>query len=100
MLKDSLRIFRRMDNKKAISVASNNLGNVLMVMYLDMKHDGVASKYGLTRGDVIAQGTGYFHEAIKLGEAAYDVFYEAEGLWEQNCVFAILIRVKPLILIS
>lgn len=79
VLRDSLRIFRGMDNKKAISVASNNLGNILLVMFLDMKNQNVDSKYCLTRQEIIAHGLAYFHEAITLGEAAYEAFYEKEG---------------------
>ena len=85
VLRDSLRIFRGMQNDKAVSVACNNLGNILLVMYLDMKHDEVSAKFGLTRKDIISLGTAYYHEAIKLGEAAYDIFYETEG-WTPNCL--------------
>ena len=85
VLRDSLRVFRGMDNKKAISVACNNLGNILLVMYLDMKHDEVHVKFGLTRKELITLGTAFYHEAIKLGEAAYDAFYNTEG-WTPNCL--------------
>ena len=85
VLRDSLRIFRGMKNDKAISVTCNNLGNILLVMFLDMKHDDVHSKYGLSRQDIIKLGTAYYHEAIKLGEAAYDQFHEQEG-WTPNCL--------------
>jgi hypothetical protein len=74
-----------MHNTKAIGVACNNLGNILLVMYLDMKHENVDVKFGMTRKEIIQQGTAYFHEAIKLGEAAYDQFYEHEG-WTPNCL--------------
>eukprot|EP00977_Amphora_coffeiformis_P023461 scaffold13448_cov180-Amphora_coffeaeformis.AAC.1 len=85
VLRDSLRIFRGMQNTKAISVACNNLGNILLVMYLNAKHEGVDSKFGLTRKDIISRGTAYYHEAIKLGEASYDEYYEKEG-WTPNCL--------------
>lgn len=80
VLRDSLRVFKGMKNKKAISVASNNLGNVLLFIYLEMKRENATSKYDLTLEEVIAQGTAYFREAITLGEAAYEAFYDAEGM--------------------
>eukprot|EP00977_Amphora_coffeiformis_P002992 scaffold569_cov165-Amphora_coffeaeformis.AAC.25 len=86
VLRDALRIFRGVENKKAVSVACNNLGNILLVMFLDMKQEETNSlKFGLTREEIIAQGTAYYHEAIRLGEAAYDEFHEKEG-WTANCL--------------
>jgi hypothetical protein len=85
VLRDSLRVFRGMNNEKAVSVACNNLGNILLVMFLEMKHEGLSIKCGLTQTEIITLGTGFYHEAIKLGEAAYDKFYQAEG-WTPNCL--------------
>lgn len=85
VLKDSLRIFRGMGNDKAVSVACNNLGNILLVMCLDMKFNEADSRFGLSRKEIIALGTAYYHEAIKMGEAAYDEFYRKEG-WTANCL--------------
>ena len=50
-----------------------------------MKADGVKRKYGLSVSEVVERGITCFHEAIKLGEAAYDEFYNTEG-WTPNCL--------------
>lgn len=76
---DALGLFKRMNNQKAIGVAYNNLGNTLFLLFKEMKNDGVNSKYGLELRDVIRQGISCFHDAIKLGERAYDEFYNSEG---------------------
>ena len=39
VLVDALRLFRRLDNKKAIGIACNNLGNTMMGMYQEMTRD-------------------------------------------------------------
>jgi hypothetical protein len=85
VLVDALKVFKQLDNKKAIAVASNNLGNVMLAMYIEMKSLGVRKRWGLTRKEIIAIGTEHFHQAITLGEKAYDEFYEAEG-WTPNCL--------------
>jgi len=40
---------------------------------------------GLTINDAINQGISHFHTAIKLGEKAYDEFYEKQG-WSPICL--------------
>mmetsp|Transcript_3599 Transcript_3599/g.7179 ORF Transcript_3599/g.7179 Transcript_3599/m.7179 type:complete len:1732 (-) Transcript_3599:138-5333(-) len=85
VLKDSLRIFRGMGNNKAVSVTCNNLGNIVLAIFIDMKHEECDVKFGLTRKEIIAFGTAYYHEAIMMGEAAYDEFHEKEG-WTPNCL--------------
>jgi len=47
--------------------------------------EDVQSKFGITRAELIARGAAYFLEAIQLGEAAYDNFFEVEG-WSPNCL--------------
>ena len=32
VLRDALRLFERLDNKKAVGIVSNNLGNLLLVI--------------------------------------------------------------------
>jgi hypothetical protein len=82
---DALKVFKQLGNKKAIAVASNNLGNIMLSMYAEMKELGLRKRSGLTRKEIIAKGTGHFHEAITLGESAYDEFYIAEG-WTPKCL--------------
>jgi hypothetical protein len=85
VLVDALRLFKRLANKKAIGVASNNLGNTMQAIYQEMKNKNLESSFGLTRKAIIGKGTAYFHEAIQLGESSYDDFYEREG-WSPNCL--------------
>lgn len=85
VLVDASRLFKRMDNKKAIGVACNNLGNTMLVMYREMQSEKVESKFGVTRQELIARGTVCFQEAIRLGEEAYDKFHEHEG-WSPSCL--------------
>ena len=82
---DSLIVFKKLDNKKAVAVASNNLGNILFAIYIEMKEMNLQEHCGLARRDVIAMGIGHFHKEIQLGKAAYDEFYASEG-WTPNCL--------------
>lgn len=85
VLIDVLRLFRRLDNKKAIGIASNNLGNTLLSIYREMKQLKVNELYGLTMDDVISQGIAHFHTAITVGEKTYDDFYNLQG-WSPACL--------------
>jgi hypothetical protein len=85
ILVDALSLFRRLDNKKAIGIASNNLGNTLLSVYREMKMIKKDEIDGLTINDAISQGISHFHTAIKLGEKAYDEFYEIQG-WSPICL--------------
>ncbi|OEU06276.1 hypothetical protein FRACYDRAFT_266147 [Fragilariopsis cylindrus CCMP1102] len=85
ILVDALSLFRRLDNKKAIGIASNNLGNTLLSVYREMKMIKKDEIDGLTINDAITQGISHFHTAIKLGEKAYDEFYEIQG-WSPVCL--------------
>lgn len=85
VLKDSLKLFIRLNNKKAIAVASNNLGNTMLTMYRTMVVSGDETICGLSKKDVVAKGTAYHAHAIKLGEEAYDLFYNEQG-WSEECL--------------
>ena len=85
VLKDSLKLFIRLNNKKAIAVASNNLGNTMLTMYRTMVVSGDKTMCGLEKKDIVAKGTAYHAHAIKLGEEAYDLFYEEQG-WSEECL--------------
>jgi hypothetical protein len=84
-LLDALRLFRRLDNKKAVGIASNNIGNTLFGIYCEMQSNDLDMMYGLTRDEVITQGIAHFHNAIHLGEKAYDEFYDLTG-WSPQCL--------------
>jgi len=86
VLADSLRLFQRLGNKKAIGIASNNLGNTMLAAYRLMRDDpSVTELCGLSRREVIGKGTKYYLNAIQLGEKAYDEFYNTEG-WTPRCL--------------
>ena len=85
VLRDAVRLFTRLDNKKAIAVPSNNLGNTMLTIYRTMKATRCEEMCGLSKRDVIAKGTAYFAHSIKLGEAAYDQFYNEQG-WSEECL--------------
>lgn len=82
---DSLRLFRSLGNKKAIGVACNNLGNILFAAVRRMNRKGEKNLFGRSLPSLITKGVEYFTEAIRLGEKAYDDFYDAEG-WTPNCL--------------
>ena len=85
VLVDALRLFNRLDNKKAIGIASNNLGNTMLAMYREMQLEGKHEIAGLSKKKVVVKGIAYFHEAIQLGEQAYDEFYNEQG-WTPTCL--------------
>jgi len=85
ILKDSLKLFIRLGNSKAIAVASNNLGNTMLTIYRTMTASGEEEMCGLSKKEVVAKGTAYFAHAIKLGEEAYDNFYNEQG-WSEECL--------------
>lgn len=85
VLVDALRLFRRLDNKKAIGIACNNLGNIMLGIYQEMVQEDFDTFAGLTIRQVVTRGIAYFHEAIQLGEKAYDEFYDMNG-WTPICL--------------
>jgi len=82
---DALLLFNRLNNQKAIGVASNNLGNILLVIYRTLKHLKRNTFNGLSLDTIIKTGTSNYLKAITLGEAAYDEFFEKEG-WSPKCL--------------
>ena len=115
---DAMRVFNKLDNKKAVAVGSNNLGNTMLTIYRTMvteaeKNDPFSRPevmFGLTRrqvnpcqyelatpfmstndvnfepiSQVIAKGAAYYAHSIKLGEEAYDEFYNQQG-WSEECL--------------
>ena len=84
-LRNSLRLFGRLGNKKAMAVASNNLGNTMLAFYRTMKATKKGNMCGLSEKEIVAKGTAYFVNAIKLGEEAYDDFYNEQG-WSEECL--------------
>jgi len=85
VLRDALRLFTRLDNSKAIAVASNNLGNTMLTMYRTMTENEEDKMCGMSKHQVIEKGTAFFSQSIKLGESAYDEFYDKQG-WSEECL--------------
>lgn len=85
VFRDALRLFSRLDNKKAIAVASNNLGNTMLTVHRTMTASGSVEMCGLSKTQVVEKGMAYFAHSIKLGEEAYDKFYDEQG-WSEECL--------------
>ena len=85
VLVDALRLFKKLGNKKAVAVASNNLGNTMLIMYREMQSLGLTEHCGMTKNQILNRATEYYNDSIKLGEVAYEEFYDAEG-WTPNCL--------------
>jgi len=85
VLRDALRLFTRLDNKKAIAVASNNLGNTMLTIYRTMEATKCEEICGMSKKEVVEKGSAYYTQSIKLGETAYDEFYNEAG-WSEECL--------------
>lgn len=85
VLVDALRLFKRLDNKKAIAVASNNLGNIVLSMYRELEASKNPELGGLTKQKMVTIGIGHFHTSIQMGEKAYDDFHAQQG-WTPACL--------------
>ena len=85
ILKDSLRLFSRLKNKKAIAVASNNLGILCLTIYRAMLANGDDHFEDKSLTEIVSEGSDYCTVAIRLGEEQYEQFYEDQG-WSQECL--------------
>jgi hypothetical protein len=83
--KDSLRLFSRLKNKKAMAVCSNNLGILCLTIYRTMIANQDEHFGDMTMADIASEGSAYFTVAIKLGEEQYEQFYEEQG-WSEECL--------------
>ena len=87
MLVDSLELFRKLRNKKAIGIASNNLGNTMLTMYRSLKSTGSESMCGMSKGEIVDFGCQYFRDAINLGEEAIEKIHQSEGFSVSYLIF-------------
>lgn len=71
VLQNSLRLFTRLENTKAIAVACNNIGNTMLTVYRTMKANKEDEWNGMSKEMVIEKGMVCFAKSIKLGEEAY-----------------------------
>ncbi len=85
ILKDSLRLFTRLKNKKAMAVASNNLGILCLTIYRTTIANKEESFGGMSLTEIACEGSDYCTVAIKLGEEQYEQFYEEQG-WSEECL--------------
>lgn len=86
-LHDALVLFTKLQNKKAIGIASNNLGNVMLAMYRTMKKTGAPSIACLSDKETIDRGRRYFRRSINAGEEALERINNEEGWSEKYLIF-------------
>lgn len=86
-LKDALALFTKLDNKKAMGIANNNLGNVMLTLYRVMKRTNSLSILEMSRNRVIKKGSAYFQTAVDLGEEALKRINDEEGFSVNYLVF-------------
>ena len=86
-LEDALVLFKKLDNRKAIGIANNNLGNVMLTLYRAMKKTGAPTLCDMTRKKIIQKGCGYFRNAIDMGEEALTKINDDEGFSVNYLIF-------------
>lgn len=88
---DALRLFRKVDDKKAVGIASNNLGNVLFAIHYDAVGDFELNEEGYaedSQGDessLITLALRHFDEAVELAQQDFDQAPDTE----LKCDFAL-----------
>ena len=85
VLSDALRLFKRLENEKAIGVVCNNLGAIMHAIYKKIADSNKLVMCGMSKREVVSKGISYFRTSIKLGEELYDKFYEEQG-WSPECL--------------
>lgn len=86
-LRESLGIFTKLNNKKAIGIVNNNLGNTMLTMYRTMKKTGVSTLGGMTKKQAIEKGSTYFRRAINTGEEALTRINDETGWSTEYLIF-------------
>ena len=81
----TLRLFERMDNKKASSIAWNNPRNIIMDIYEQWEENEDSKILGLKKKDIIRKVIKYYHKSIDLGEKLYDENFHKQG-WSVDCL--------------
>ena len=82
-LHDAWMLFNKLDNRKAIGIANNNLGNVMLTMYRTMKKTSAPTLCGMSLQRIIMGGCTHFRIAIDTGEDALKYINDSEG-WSEN----------------
>jgi len=86
-LNESLELFTKLDNRKSIGIANNNLGNVMLTMYRVMKATSTPALSGMSQPKVIEKGCEYFRSAIEMGEEALRRINDDEGFSVNYLIF-------------
>eukprot|EP00592_Proboscia_alata_P029677 CAMPEP_0194443728 /NCGR_PEP_ID=MMETSP0176-20130528/126869_1 /TAXON_ID=216777 /ORGANISM="Proboscia alata, Strain PI-D3" /LENGTH=1495 /DNA_ID=CAMNT_0039270017 /DNA_START=354 /DNA_END=4842 /DNA_ORIENTATION=- len=79
----ALDLFVQVENRKAIGIANNNLGDTMLTMYRVLKITQQEQIHGMSKEDLISKGKEYFDEAINSGEKAIAHINDEEG-WSTN----------------
>jgi hypothetical protein len=82
-LREALELFIKLENEKAIGISYNNLGNIMLAMYRTSKTTGFADVCGLSKENIILNGSEYFKKSIDIGEIALSSINKNEG-WSTN----------------
>lgn len=82
-LKEAHELFLKLGNEKAVGIANNNLGNIMLTMYRTMKTTGAPAICNISKSDIISGGISYFDSAIDSGEKALAKTNDEEG-WSRN----------------
>lgn len=76
---NALLLFTNLRNEKAIGIANNDLGNIMLAMYRTMQKTKVPTLCGLSRAAIVEQGIEFFKSSIDTGEKALAKINEEEG---------------------
>ena len=81
---EALMMFTRIDNQKAIGIASNNLGCLMLTLFRAMQRTGQTKTIGFSKRKIVLKGYGYFKTSIDLGEKAMEDIVASEGTGTLN----------------
>lgn len=76
-----------MKNHKAIGIANNNLGNVMLTIYRAMKKTNSPTLCNFSRKKIIQKGCNYYRTAIDFGEQALKRIHDEEGFSVKYLIF-------------
>jgi hypothetical protein len=71
---DALKLFRKIDDQKAVGIACNNLGNILFAMNREWFTDELICTESKTEAhlDTVQLALNHYNEAIRIGERDFD----------------------------
>jgi len=86
-LEEARRLFTKLENKKAVGIVDNNLGNLMLTLYRILKKTGVPKLCDLSKETIVEQGCKYFNNAIDLGEEALARINDEVGFSANYLIF-------------